>query len=496
MNHSVIPQTHRCDRRLAGGWALLALAAGCLFVPSRSLLWWVAIPLALGAGALLPATRPRSRWVAAVCCGLALWIAYALVRTPMTQLDVSLSFLALAVVWVSWRLAGLRSTECAGLILGSLALLSLGGAAARIYAGSTASLSHMELWRAEDQGLVTPLLWPELAVGLSAMALPLLLAEARSAPCRAARIAARALCLPLVAGMALVAGGLGWLCAALGILWACARGRWLRWPIWVGVAVVAVGAGAYAVHKLPDRDDAVRNRAVVSLQAIVDARIYAWSSALYPLGAEPLGSLLAPHGPGPRMANRSPVLRVALSGTERTRSPSDAVLTDCGTAGWARVPRACWSRARARTRQPRDRRASRRSGRVVARTRCSRDTWRHPSTRRFCSPSFLRLLDGPSEDERRVTCPALHHLTAAGVAAVLVVYLAPTNEESIEVTPRPTNWPQKFRRWCARHAYADAARLLRARVGRRCTRLWSHRGSAHGRPLMTTPPFAPITRAS
>jgi hypothetical protein len=353
--------------------------------------------------------------MAAVCCGLALWIAYALVRTPMTQLDVSLSFLALAVVWVSWRFAGLRSTECAGLILGSLALLSLGGAAARIYAGSNASLSHMELWRAEDQGLVTPLLWPELAVGLSAMALPLLLAEARSSPCRAARIAARALCLPLVAGMAFVAGGLGWLCAALGILWACARGRWLRWPIWVGVAVVAVGAGAYALHKLPDRDDAVRNRAVVSLQAIVDARIYAWSSTLCSLGAEPLGSLLAPSGLGHAWPTDRPVSGVALSGIERTRSPlSDAVLltAELGWVGPAFLVLAGVALVRGRGSPATAGLAGALAGGGTYALLVGHLA--SPINAALLLAIVLRLLDGPSEDERRVTCSALrHYLTAA-----------------------------------------------------------------------------------
>lgn len=434
----------------------------------------------------MPTTSPRSRWMAAVCCGLALWIAYALVRTPMTQLDVSLSFLALAVVWVSWRFAGLRSTECAGLILGSLALLSLGGAAARIYAGSNASLSHMELWRAEDQGLVTPLLWPELAVGVSAMALPLLLAEARSAPCRAARIAARALCLPLVAGMAFVAGGLGWLCAALGILWACARGGWLRWPIWAGVAVVAVGAGAYALHKLPDRDDAVRNRAVVSLQAIVDTRIYAWSSALYPLGAEPLGSLLAPSGLGHAWPTDRPVSGVALSGIERTRSPlSDAVLltAELGWVGPAFLVLAGVALVRGRGSPATAGLAGALAGGGTYALLVGHLA--SPINAALLLAIVLRLLDGPSEDERRVTCPALQHcLTAAGVAAVLVVCtLAPANEESIEDT-QAHQLATEALAVGARHAYADAACAYLMRWEALHSALWSHprervRSTAH-----------------
>lgn len=295
----------------------------------------MAIPLGLGAGGLLPSREGTRRWAAPTAAVLALWIAVVCLRGPMARLDLGLSLLALGGVWVAWRLSRAPCGEGTGLAAAGVAVVALGSVAFREQVGLIASLSHMEVWGVPDEGFVSPLLWPEPAVGLGLMALPEILEEARCAQHRWHRRAARLAVLPLLAGLLLVGGPFGWCCAVAGVLWACAQGRWLGRPVWFSLLVIALVSGAYGAYRLPDRGSAIRNHAVTTAQAAVDARVYAWTSSLGPLWRQPARALLSPPGLGRGWPIERPVSHLSIAGVERTRCylSDGALLT--AELGWA-----------------------------------------------------------------------------------------------------------------------------------------------------------------
>jgi len=292
-------------RRWAGAAACSCLVlAYCLLFDYRGMGWRLApLAAALGAAAGMWAWGlPRPRVLAV----LGIVAVAAAIGVRWDAMAASRAAWVVAAVGVAALAASDPGRRALPYVVAGLAVCRLPLQFARLLPECLVGDSPVELWSQSDLGPLGIPMWGPFCSALAAMALPMVLSEARSAPSRRARVVCWVLAWLLLLTVATNPSFTALGALAVGLLWAAVWGRWLRrvgWLIVLGAILVSCALG---VKLMSDRESPVRNRLLQAAGEWSADRAYVWEGAS-------------------RAALHSPLVGVGLGGFGRAYGPTRPV---------------------------------------------------------------------------------------------------------------------------------------------------------------------------
>ena len=270
---------------------------------------------------------------------------------------VGLRWDAIAVSRAGWVVAAAGTAALAGsergrralpYVVAALAICRLPLQFARLLPEWLVGDRSVEVWSQSDLGPLGVPAWGPFCSALAAMALPMVLSEARSAATRRTRVVCWLLAwlvlLTLATNPSLTAVG----ALIVGLLWAAVWGRWLRRVGWLTVLGAVLVSCALGVKLMSDRESPVRNRALQAAGEWSADRAYVWDGAFRAVRRSPvvgagLGGFGRAYGPARRVSwlsiagldRPSSALSDPLLGAVEVGIPAAVAL--CGLVAWACV---------------------------------------------------------------------------------------------------------------------------------------------------------------